>query len=361
MFQLRKRTHRLHTYQSRPVLLSSVLVLMLFLASCGPGSSDAVVPTRAPAPTFTPTQQGDAPAPQPAPANTEPPPVDNAGTDDAVIDIPAEQTNSEDAAQSATEPEDAASEDPASEPAPTEPQAATAIVAIPLLNVRGGPGLTYNILGGINQGERYVITGRNEAGDWWQIDYNGQAGWVFNELVTTENAESVALATNIPTPPPPTPTTAAPPTPVPTNTPVPAPVAEAPAPAPAPAESNLPFQLLDTAKCEPNAGSTYFSGFVRYNDNSPRNAVCVHLHFYEPRTTKCSGCDGVGDGVWGFSPFGGPAPPGTPIEIWVVECPDSLPLGGQSSGFGDLTPLSPKWTHTVNESEQCTGITFVGG
>jgi hypothetical protein len=40
-----------------------------------------------------------------------------------------------------------------------------------------------------------------------------------------------------------------------------------------------------------------------------------------PRNTKCSGCDGVGDGVWGFSPFGGPAPAGTTVEIFVVECP----------------------------------------
>ena len=90
------------------------------------------------------------------------------------------------------------------------------------------------------------------------------------------------------------------------------------------------------------------------------NAVCLHIAFYEPRTTKCSGCDGVGDGAWGFSPFGGPAPRGVPIEIFVVECPASgVPTGGMGSDFGNLTPQSPKWTRTINDSEQCTGITFV--
>lgn len=51
-------------------------------------------------------------------------------------------------------------------------------------------------------------------------------------------------------------------------------------------------------------------------------------------------------------------PRGTTVEIFVVACPGSLPLGGQSSNFSDLTPQSPKWVRTVNDSEQCTGITF---
>jgi hypothetical protein len=114
-------------------------------------------------------------------------------------------------------------------------------------------------------------------------------------------------------------------------------------------------------RCDPNAGTTYFSGFVRRRDNSPMNGVCVHIAFFGPRNTKCSGCDGVGDGVWGFSPFGGPAPTGTTVEIYVVECPGTMPPGGQteSTGFGNLTPNSDKWTRTITASEQCTGITFV--
>jgi hypothetical protein len=69
----------------------------------------------------------------------------------------------------------------------------------------------------------------------------------------------------------------------------------------------------------------------------------------------------VGDGNWGFSPFGGPAPAGTTVEIYVVSC-EGVTEGGQdqATGFSDLTPKSNKWVRTINASEQCTGITFVG-
>jgi hypothetical protein len=226
-----------------------------------------------------------------------------------------------------------------------------------IVNIRSGPGTNYNLVGSANQGQRFTVTGKNQAGDWWQIDYNGQTGWVYGPLVTPQNTEGVAVALNIPpapTAPPPPPATATP-APQPTQPPAPAPQPQAPASNP-----NLPYDLVRTERCDPNPGVTYFSGYVRDTNNNPVNAVCVHIFFYEPRTTKCSGCDGVGDGVWGFSPFGGPAPSGTSVEIYVVECPSSgLPLGGQSSGFGNLTPLSPKFTYTVGESTQCTGITFV--
>jgi hypothetical protein len=139
------------------------------------------------------------------------------------------------------------------------------------------------------------------------------------------------------------------------------PAEQAPAqPAPQPANDNFPYLLLNTERCEPNPGVTYFSGFTRDSNNNLINGVCVHIFFYEPRTVKCSGCDGVGDGNWGFSPFGGKAaPPGTAVEIYVVQCTPNMPPGGLNGNFGDLTPQSPKWTHTINESEQCTGITFV--
>ena len=119
--------------------------------------------------------------------------------------------------------------------------------------------------------------------------------------------------------------------------------------------------LLDTERCDPNAGTTYFEGYVRDTNNNPANYHCVHIAFYGPRKTVCSGCDGVGDGRWGHSPFGGPAPSGTPVEIFIVACPPDMPKFGQdeNTGFTDLTPLSPKWTRVINESEQCTGITFV--
>ena len=242
---------------------------------------------------------------------------------------------------------------PTPEPTPT-PETARLVINNPTLNVRSGPGTNFGAIGQARNGERYDITGKNAAGTWYQINFNGQTGWVAGEYVIIEgDPNAVQVAGNIPAPPvqptrPPAPTAA------PQPTAPPAPVAP-----PAP---SFPFSLVKGAeRCDPNAGTTYFEGFVRRRDNSPMNGVCVHIAFYGPRNTKCSGCDGVGDGVWGFSPFGGPAPTGTTVEIYVVPCPSSLPAGGQTqaTGFGDLAPQSEKFVRTINASEQCTGITFV--
>lgn len=316
---------------------SLFLVLTLLLAACSFGATpEPPLPTNTPVPTFTPTVE------------VVIAPVDPGAAATAQA-VEAEATAT---AQAATNPQPAATDTPVAEAAPTDtPVPAEASVTVnSAMNVRGGPGTNYNVIGSANAGQRFTVTGKNPAGDWWQINFNGQAGWVFAQLVTGENTGGVQVAANIPAPPPPTAT----PVPAPTNTPVPA----GPPPTAVP---NFPFLLLDTERCDPNAGNTYFNGFVRRADNSPLNGVCVHVAFYGPRNTKCSGCDGVGDGVWGFSPFGGPAPAGTPVEIYIVPCPGAMPAGGQTeaSGFGDLTPQSPKWTKTIGESTQCVGITFV--
>jgi hypothetical protein len=84
------------------------------------------------------------------------------------------------------------------------------------VNVREGPGTTYPLLGAAAAGQRYTITGVNQQGDWWQIDYNGQAGWVLARLVNAENIEVVPV---VETPVPPALPTA-PPIPTPTPTPI---------------------------------------------------------------------------------------------------------------------------------------------
>ncbi|MFN8446909.1 MAG: SH3 domain-containing protein [Caldilineaceae bacterium] len=340
---------------AKPLLFLSIL---LIVSACTGSPSDPI-PTRAPAPTFTPTQ-----------------PVQEATVDPALVQT-AQAVATEQATEQPAQPPvadnptpapppaqgDQATPTVASQPTPTTepptntpPPANPQVVVSNGINVRGGPGTNYAIIGAATAGQSFPVTGKNQAGDWWQINFNGQTGWVFGQLVTAQNTQAVAIAQNIPAPPPPTNTPVPPP---PTNTPVP--VAQAPTQAPPPPASNFQFQLLNTESCAPNAGISYVNGFVRYKSNALRNAVCVHLDMYGPRTTKCSGCDGVGDGIWGFSPFGGsPAPAGTTLEVWIVGCPGSMPLGGQNDNFGDLTPLSPKWKHTFSQSEQCTGITFVG-
>lgn len=84
------------------------------------------------------------------------------------------------------------------------------------LNVRGGPGTAYPVVGALNSGEQAEIIAKNPEGDWWEVNLPaGGTGWVYGPLVqATGDTGSVAVATNIPEAPP---------------TPTPAPVAEAPA------------------------------------------------------------------------------------------------------------------------------------
>jgi hypothetical protein len=313
----------------------------IVLTGCGAiGAQATPLPTRTPLPTFTPTSEVVAAPPEPV--------QDQASAQD--------QTSAPEqpAAPAENQQPEASTEEPTPEPTPT-PQSAQ-LVLNDSVNIRSGPGTAYGLLGTESQGSTYRITGKSPDGAWWQIDYNGRTAWVFGQLAAVTGGEGVAVAQDIPPAP-----TAAPPPP-PTNTPLPAPAEPAPAPAEpaqaAPPSDNFPFILGTTERCDPNPGQTYFNGYVRDSNNNLLNGVCIHMFFFEPRTTKCSGCDGVGDGNWGFSPFGGPAPRGTTVEIFVVPCSGPLPMGGLSSNFGDLTPQSPKWVRTINDSEQCTGITF---
>jgi len=108
---------------------------------------------------------------------------------------------------------------PAATPTP-KPVSAKVIITAPQANLRKGPGTTHPKMGVVKKGQEFPILGKNKAGDWWQIDYNGKTAWVYNTLVRVENADGVKVAQNIPTPPP-APTRA--PAPTATNTPPPPP------------------------------------------------------------------------------------------------------------------------------------------
>jgi uncharacterized protein YraI len=51
------------------------------------------------------------------------------------------------------------------------------------VNVRSGPGLDFDLLGRLDEGEEAAISGKSEAGDWWQIEYDEGQGWVTAALV----------------------------------------------------------------------------------------------------------------------------------------------------------------------------------
>jgi hypothetical protein len=68
------------------------------------------------------------------------------------------------------------------------------------LNVRGGPGTAYAIQDQLPGGTKVDILGKNEAGTWWFISYNGGTGWVSEPFTESSNADAVPVV-QAPAPP----------------------------------------------------------------------------------------------------------------------------------------------------------------
>ena len=120
-----------------------------------------------------------------------------------------------------------------------EPVENVGAVEIPTggVNVRAGPGLDYDLLGRLAEGATVVVVGKNETGDWWQIEYEtGEDGlaWIANAVV-----DFVGDSDQIPVAAPPLEEGAPTPTPSPTPTPTPAGSVEATDPINVRAEPSL--------------------------------------------------------------------------------------------------------------------------
>lgn len=76
------------------------------------------------------------------------------------------------------------------------------------INLRSGPGTNYDVAGGGTQGQKLVVEGRNEAGDWYEACcVEGQDVWVASFLVDLAgDASSLPVVQNIPSTPMPAPT-----------------------------------------------------------------------------------------------------------------------------------------------------------
>lgn len=107
---------------------------------------------------------------------------------------------------------------PSATPTPTQtppPAPATdkpLVTSTANLNIRGGPGLNYPVLGLLPLGQSAPLTGLSQDGLWWQIKFAGAAdgfGWVSAYYVTVQSGDNVpiVLAPALPAPAPtPTPT-----------------------------------------------------------------------------------------------------------------------------------------------------------
>jgi uncharacterized protein YgiM (DUF1202 family) len=200
----------------RPALFGQLAIIIMAAAlvgGCSMFSSFGPEPTataepRILVPTFTPTTEGQQPA-APQVEVVEPvEPVAVAVVEEAPAAEPAVVEPAVEAPAETPIPE--------AEPAATPAPQAKLIVAGEIVNGRQGPGTNYGLAGTAEQGMQLSIIGKNEQGTWWQVCcVNGEPVWIFGELATVENVESVQVAADIPA--------------------APAPVAVAPQPAPQPA------------------------------------------------------------------------------------------------------------------------------
>ena len=225
----------------RPYSLLPLLVVAMLLGGCGIlfGGGDNAAPAlseseaRAVVPTFTATPPGEPPTATPTIAFDQ-----SVGGDaaPAVAPVPAVAAPvSATVPVTATAPVTAAA--PAAEAAPSPTAAAKPRLTIQQdgINVRTGPGTSYGVGGTANKGEAFDIIAKNQAGDWWQVCcVNGEPVWVFSQLATVTNAESVAVNESIAAAPTAAPVAAAPaPAAPPPAEPTPAPAEPAPAAPPA--------------------------------------------------------------------------------------------------------------------------------
>jgi N-acetylmuramoyl-L-alanine amidase len=65
-----------------------------------------------------------------------------------------------------------------------EPLPINGYVTAPTLNLRSGPGLYYNIVGRLNQGQQVSVYGRDITGEWYKVGLaNGAQGWVASRYI----------------------------------------------------------------------------------------------------------------------------------------------------------------------------------
>jgi hypothetical protein len=139
------------------------------------------------------------------------------------------------------------------------------------MNLRGGPGTNYTVIGALGPNESMEVKGITPDGAWLEVSHGGKTAWVSAELGEINVPRgSVPVAASIPPPPAPTFTPQPSATPIPTITPTPT-ATVAPSPTPTPWAG---FSRAVVVKCEPQPLGTFFHGTVLVN-GQPANGYRV--------------------------------------------------------------------------------------
>lgn len=146
-------------------------------------------------------------------------------------------------------------------PAPTPtPQGVVATITRAVQNVRSGPGMVYDVIGQLNQGEQIQVIGANLDFTWLVIPFRGQQGWISRSILDTFgdlNTLPIVAAPPTPTPPP-----------SPTAAPLPDIVIDAAAVSPNPILPGVPFNVSVTVR---NAGAAPAGQFAIAATFPPNN------------------------------------------------------------------------------------------
>lgn len=158
-------------------------------------------------------------------------------------------------------PLDQAAARPTPTPAATPtPQGVVATITRAVQNVRSGPGLNYDVIGQLSQGEQVQVIGANLDFSWLVIQFRGQQGWISRAILDTFGSLNSLPIVN----PPPTPT----PPPSPTVPPLPDIVLDSAFVTPSPIIPNVPFTVSVTVR---NAGGANAGQFAIAANFPPNN------------------------------------------------------------------------------------------
>lgn len=198
----------------------------------------------------------------------------------------------------------------------TPADAAARLVANEQVNIRGGPGTEYAWLGAANAGDEFDVTGRNAAGDWWQVAYAGGPAWIVGLYVTATGVEDVPVIADIP----PAPTAIPAPPTLPPPTPTDAPPPAAPTAEPSPLVCWNGSTTEQTTEEVPPRGSGIIVTLVEVRFERPANRLVVQL-LVENKSAQSI--------RWGFGTAQAVAvfPNISPValERWMIDVPAKLP------------------------------------